>query len=120
MFETLGERWPIHQSRSHGEGNPSGAIIAAKAARLPLQNAPLPGWALLEAPLTGWAPHRSEAGQNTSLTVIARIAAAIRAARRRSRSRQQLDRFSDHMLRDIGLSRDQVGYEIPGPIGHVD
>lgn len=119
MFEILGEHRPTHQVRCRDEGNPRGAIKAANAARLPLQNAPLPDWAMLEAPLTRWVPHRSEALQNTLLTVMRGFSAAIRAARRRARSRQQLHRFSDHMLRDIGLSRDQVGYEIPGPIGRL-
>jgi uncharacterized protein YjiS (DUF1127 family) len=54
------------------------------------------------------------------LTVIRLIIAAIRRWRERAHSRQQLRELSDHMLKDIGLRREDVGYEFPKPIWHCD
>ena len=53
------------------------------------------------------------------LTVIRRIVAAIRLWRGRARSQQQLRELSDHMLKDIGLRREDVGYEFPKPFWHL-
>jgi uncharacterized protein YjiS (DUF1127 family) len=51
----------------------------------------------------------------TVLTAIRLTAAAIQRWRERTRSRQQLRELSDHMLRDIGLRREDLGYEFPKP-----
>jgi uncharacterized protein YjiS (DUF1127 family) len=48
-------------------------------------------------------------------TAIRLIIAATRRWRERARSRHQLRELSDHMLRDIGLRREDVGYEFPRP-----
>jgi uncharacterized protein YjiS (DUF1127 family) len=45
------------------------------------------------------------------LTAFQLIAAAIRIWRRRARSRQQLRELNDHLLKDIGLSREVACYE---------
>jgi uncharacterized protein YjiS (DUF1127 family) len=54
-----------------------------------------------------------------------RIVAAIRRRRGRPRSLQELRELSDHLLsghllRDIGLTREKVGYEFPTPFSHCD
>ena len=51
------------------------------------------------------------------LTAIRRIVAAIRRWREHARSRQQLRALSDHLLKDIGLRREDVGYEFPNRSG---
>jgi uncharacterized protein YjiS (DUF1127 family) len=52
------------------------------------------------------------------LTAIRLIVAAIRRWRERARSVQQLRELSDHMLRDIGLRPEDLGYEFPKPFWH--
>ena len=54
------------------------------------------------------------------LAAIRLIVAAIRPRRERACSPQQLRELSDHMLRDIGLRREDVGYEFPKPFWHCD
>lgn len=39
---------------------------------------------------------------------IARVVAAIAERQRQARARLELQRLSNHMLRDIGLERDQI------------
>ena len=46
------------------------------------------------------------------------IVAAIRRWRERAHSRQQLRELNDHMLRDIDLRREDLGYEFPMPFWH--
>jgi uncharacterized protein YjiS (DUF1127 family) len=48
------------------------------------------------------------------------IAAAIRLRRERDRSRQQLRELNDHLLKDIGLRREDLGFEAPKPPWHRD
>jgi uncharacterized protein YjiS (DUF1127 family) len=57
--------------------------------------------------------HRSTRSASLDVTV-----AAIRPWRARARSRQELRELSDHMLRDIGLRREDLGYEFPEPFWH--
>jgi uncharacterized protein YjiS (DUF1127 family) len=71
-------------------------------------------------PFTGKASHRAKTSRIAPLTAIRRIVAAIRLWRSRARSRQQLRELTDHMLRDIGLRREEVGYEFPKPFSHCD
>ena len=59
-----------------------------------------------------WAPDRSERGRAAALR---RIAAAIGLWRRRARSRQQLCELNDHLLKDIGLSREAARFEAAKP-----
>ena len=54
------------------------------------------------------------------MTAIRRIVAGIWLWQGRARSRQQLRELSDHMLKDIGLTRQQVGDEFPQPFRHCD
>jgi uncharacterized protein YjiS (DUF1127 family) len=54
------------------------------------------------------------------MAVIRRIVSAIRRWRERARSRPQLRELNDHFLRDIGLRRDNVGYDFAKPFWHLD
>ena len=54
------------------------------------------------------------------MMAIRRIVAAIRLWHGRVRSGQQLRELSDHMLRDIGLRREDLGYEFPRPFWPCD
>jgi uncharacterized protein YjiS (DUF1127 family) len=58
---------------------------------------------------------RDETTMTAPLGRINRSIATIRRWRRRVRSRQQLRELNDHMLKDIGLSRDAVAYEVAKP-----
>ena len=66
--------------------------------------APPPLWASPEAPLTA----------------IHRIATAIRVRWARGRSRRQLRELNDHLLKDIGLRRGDLGFEAPKLPWHRD
>ena len=73
--------------------------------------------ASLDVPIT----HTTRRARNRHippLAAIRLIVAAIRRRRERAGSRQQLRELSDHMLRDIGLRREDVGYEFPKPFWH--
>jgi uncharacterized protein YjiS (DUF1127 family) len=48
------------------------------------------------------------------------IAAAIQLWQEHARSRQQLRELSDHLLKDIGLRRDDVAYEFSKPFRDLD
>jgi uncharacterized protein YjiS (DUF1127 family) len=77
-------------------------------------------WASPDGPLAGRAPHHIETRHIAPLTAIRRIAAAIRLWRGRARSQQQLRELDDRLLRDIGLNREDVGYEFPKPFWRWD
>ncbi|MFL5269012.1 MAG: DUF1127 domain-containing protein [Stellaceae bacterium] len=79
-----------------------------------------PLWASPDVPLWGLKPRRAETRLIALLTAVRRIGAAIRLWPERSRSRQQLRELSDHMLKDIGLTRAEVGHEFPQPFRHYD
>ena len=73
--------------------------------------------ASLDVPIT----HTTRRARNrhiAPLAAIRLIVAAIRQRRGRARSRQQLRELSDHMLRDIGHRREDVGYKFPKPFWH--
>jgi uncharacterized protein YjiS (DUF1127 family) len=72
----------------------------------------------LVLPLTRRAPRRAGMGHIAPLTAIRQIVAAIRRWRGRARSQQELRDLGDHLLRDIGLRREEVGYEFPMPFSH--
>jgi uncharacterized protein YjiS (DUF1127 family) len=63
-------------------------------------------------------PRRAKNRHIAPLTVIRLTVAAIRRWRERARSQQQLRELSDHMLRDIGVRREDLGYEFPNPFWH--
>jgi uncharacterized protein YjiS (DUF1127 family) len=68
----------------------------------------------------GGEPRRSEARHFAPLAALRRIAAALRLWRRRARARRQLPALSDHLLKDIGLRRDALGYEFQTPFRRPD
>jgi uncharacterized protein YjiS (DUF1127 family) len=67
--------------------------------------------------LSGRARRRAE---TWPLTAIRRIMAAIRLWRGRARSRQELRELGDHMLKDIGLRREEIGTEFRTPFWSRD
>ena len=72
-------------------------------------------WAVSNVAVTGRERGRAETSRIAPLAVIGRIVSAIRLWRVRARSRQHLRELSDHMLKDIGLRREEVGYEFAEP-----
>ena len=77
-------------------------------------------WTSPDVPLWGSKPRRAKTRFIALLTAVGRIGATIRLWPERSRSRQQLRELSDHMLKDIGLARAEVGHEFPQPFRHCD
>ena len=73
-----------------------------------------------DVPLAGPEPRRAETRHIALLTAIRRVVTAIRLWPERARSWQQLRELSDHMLKDIGLTREDVGYEFPQPFRRCD
>ena len=73
--------------------------------------------ASLDVPLTH-TPRRAKNRHIVPLMAIRLIVAAIRRWRERAHSRQQLRELNDHMLRDIDLRREDLGYEFPMPFWH--
>ena len=73
----------------------------------------------LAPPFTGPVPRRGER-HAMPLAAIRLIGAAIRLWRRRARAHRELHELSDHTLKDIGLRREEVGYEFPEPLWHCD
>lgn len=70
--------------------------------------------------LLGRSSRRAEAAYILPLTVIRRMVAAIRLWSWRARSRQELRELDDHMLKDIGLRREDVGYWFPTRVWYFD
>ncbi len=66
-------------------------------------------------PLAERVARRAETRSVSPLSAIRRIVAAIRLRRARARSRHELRELSDHLLKDIGLRREDVAYEFPQP-----
>jgi uncharacterized protein YjiS (DUF1127 family) len=79
-----------------------------------------PLWMPPDVRVTERAPREAKTRHIPILTVIRRIVATVWLWRRRARSRQQLRELSDHMLKDIGLTREKVGYEFPRPLCYRD
>jgi uncharacterized protein YjiS (DUF1127 family) len=73
-----------------------------------------------DVPFIGRSFRRAETSYVAPLTVIRRIVAAFRMWRIRARSQQELRELSDHLLKDIGLRREDVGYEFQKPFWHCD
>jgi uncharacterized protein YjiS (DUF1127 family) len=76
--------------------------------------------ALPDVPSIRRSFRRAETSHTAPLTVIRRIVAAIGLWRARARSRQQLRELSEHLLKDIGLRREDVGYKFQKPFWHCD
>jgi uncharacterized protein YjiS (DUF1127 family) len=79
-----------------------------------------PLWASPGMRLTAQAPRHARTRHSAVLTAIRQAVAAIRLWRERARSRQGLRELSDHMLEDIGLRREEVGYGFPTSFWHCD
>jgi len=79
-----------------------------------------PLWASPDLPATGRKPHRTETRHIAPLAAIRRIVTAVRLWRGRTRSRQDLRELSEPLLKDIGLRREEVGYEFPQLFRHCD
>ena len=60
------------------------------------------------------------ASPEAPLTAIHRIATAIRLRWAHGRSRRQLRELNDHLLKDIGLRRGDLGFEARKPPWHRD
>jgi uncharacterized protein YjiS (DUF1127 family) len=60
----------------------------------------------------GSKPHPVEPGDSAPLTAIGRILAAIRRWREHTRAQAQLRQASDHLLKDIGLNRVGLAYDL--------
>ena len=86
----------------------------------PLVQYGLPLWTSPAVRLAPRAPRRAGTRHIAPLSAIRRIVAAIRLWCGRARARRQLRELSDHMLKDIGLRREDVGYEFPKPYWHCD
>jgi uncharacterized protein YjiS (DUF1127 family) len=54
------------------------------------------------------------------LAALQRIAAAVRLRLARARERQELRALNDHLLKDIGLRRDDLGFKTLNPLRHRD
>jgi uncharacterized protein YjiS (DUF1127 family) len=102
----------------HRPARLAGMVYASSV--LSFDRAPLPLWASPEAPLTEWLPHRGGTRRIAPLAALHRIVAAIRLRRERDRSRQQLRELNDHLLKDIGLRRGDLGFEARKPPWHRD
>lgn len=77
-------------------------------------------WVLVGAPPPTGRPRRGETTEITPLGAIRRLVAAIRQWHGHARLRQELRELSDHLLRDIGLRREDVGYQFPKPFWYRD
>ena len=62
--------------------------------------------------------HRAETIHIAPRTAIRRVVVAIGLWCARARSRQELRELSEHLLKDIGLRREDVGYKFPKPFWH--
>ena len=96
-----------------GQARPALAVRASSLRAFdPVAQYGLPRWA------SPGVSRRADTRHIAVPTRIRRIVAAIRRRRERARSRQQLRELSDHMLRDIGLRREDVGYKFPKLFWH--
>ena len=102
MIEMYGERRISPRGDRHDEYRSAGRSRSAAATALVLL-------------FMGPAPRRRYKPHTSLAMVISRIITPIRLWRVRARSRQQLRELSDHLLKDIGLRREDVGYEFPKP-----
>jgi uncharacterized protein YjiS (DUF1127 family) len=73
-----------------------------------------------DVPLGGRALRRAKTKPIAPLTAIRRIVAAIRLWRGRTRSRQQLRELDDHLLKDIGLKREDIVYTLERFTGSIN
>ena len=69
-------------------------------------------WAATRLPETVPASAIRAFDRAALLTAIRQIAVSIRRWRQRARSRQRLHELNDHLLKDIGLRREDVIYRV--------
>jgi uncharacterized protein YjiS (DUF1127 family) len=104
----------VHRLDGHRRpGRLAGMVYTSSV--LSFDRAPLPLWTSPETPLAKWLPPRAGTGRVAPLAALHRIAVALRLRRERDRSRQQLRELNDHLLKDIGLRREDLGFEAPKP-----
>jgi uncharacterized protein YjiS (DUF1127 family) len=119
MMDSLhGERQPSSPTHYHDKPRRAvrrqGVAVAVRTLELTARRERLP-WASLDVQCTRWVPHRAKTRGIALLTAIRRVALAFEEWRRRARSRQELSNLSDHMLNDIGLSREAANHEAAKP-----
>ena len=118
MDSPHGERQPSSPTRYHGKLRRAvrrqAVAVAVHTLELTALRERLP-WTSLDVRRTRWVPDRAKTGGIAPLTAIRRIAFAFQEWRRRARSRQELSKLSDHMLNDIGLSREAAHCEAVKP-----
>ena len=119
MFESLrGAHEPSSLAHYHDKTRKAARWHGAAAVAHSLDLAAQPEWFLWTSPglpRAGSAPNRAVTSHIAPLTALRRIAAIIRMCRRRARSREQLCELNDHLLKDIGLSREAACYEAAKP-----
>jgi uncharacterized protein YjiS (DUF1127 family) len=74
-------------------------------------------WSLGHRLFAKWMPRRAGTRHLASLAAIDRIATAVRLWRARACSRQQMRELNDHLLKDIGLRREDIGFVALKPFG---
>jgi uncharacterized protein YjiS (DUF1127 family) len=112
MEEALHGEFPLSLLDRRGDDHRRAARPAAGTFDPVAQYGPFL-WASPNMPLTGRTPRRAGTRHSAVLTATRQAVAAIRLWRARARSRQELRELSDHLLKDIGLRREEVGYEFP-------
>lgn len=119
MMDSLhGERQPSSPTWYHDKPRRAlrrqGVAVAVRTLELTARRERLP-WTSLDARRTRWVPHRAKTRGIVLLTAIRRTVLAFQEWRQRARSRQELSKLSDHMLNDIGLSREAAHCEAAKP-----
>ncbi len=118
MDSVHGERQPSSLTRYHDKPRRAvrrqGVAVDVRTLELTARRERLP-WTSLDLRRTRWVPHRAKTRGIAPLTSIRRLALAFQEWRRRARSRQELSKLSDHMLKDIGLSREAAHCEAAKP-----
>src|SRR5271165_7535476 len=80
----------------------------------PGSSSPMPSEVRVEQP----APQHARMSETAARTAIRRIFAAIKRLRQRAQARVRLLETSDHLLKDIGLSRVDLAPKAAPPAGH--
>lgn len=119
MMDSLhGERQPFSPTWYHDKPRRAlrrqGVAVAVRTLELTALRERLP-WTSLDVRRTRWVPHRAKTRGIVLLTAIRRTVLAFQEWRQRARSRQELSKLSDHMLNDIGLSREAAHCEAAKP-----
>jgi uncharacterized protein YjiS (DUF1127 family) len=119
MMDSLhGERQPSSPTHYHDKTRRAvrrqGVAVDVRTLEPTARRERLP-WMSLDVRRTRWVPHRAKTRGIAPLTAIRRLVLTFQEWRRRARSRQELSKLSDHMLKDIGLSREAADREAAKP-----